>query len=114
MHEASIACGIIEIADDHCRKAGYGRIDAIEVNIGSASGILPDALQMAFEIARADTLASNASLIINLIPLGGVCRDCGREFNTDEAFILQCPNCGGKDFILNRGREMDIAEIEVN
>jgi hydrogenase nickel incorporation protein HypA/HybF len=114
MHEASIACSIIEIAEDHCRKAGYKRIDSIEVTIGSASGVLPDALLMAFEIARADTLAGGASLIINHVSLGGACRECGEDFETDEAFILHCPRCGGKDFSLTRGRELDITEIEVN
>lgn len=115
MHEASIALSILDIAEEHCRRAGYSTIQSIEVDIGSASGVLPDALALAFEIARADTtIARSASLIINRIPIGGHCRGCGKDFTAEEAFILECPNCGSGDFSLTTGRELDIKEIEVD
>lgn len=114
MHEASIAMSILDIAREHCVRAGYGRIQSIGVNIGSATGIFPDALSMAFDVAKSGTIASGAELIINHIPLGGTCRDCGNGFSADEQFILYCPKCGGKDFVLDAGREMDITEIEVD
>lgn len=113
MHEASIAMSILEIAEDHCRKAGYSAIRVVEVKVGSASGIMPDALYMAFDIVKLDTIANDAKLTIIEIPLGGTCRGCENAFQTDEPFILACPNCGGKDFALDTGRELDISEIEV-
>ena len=114
MHEASIAASIIEIAEEHCRKAGYGRIDSVEVDIGHASGVLADALLMAFDIVKLETLANEASLIINNIPIGGDCHGCGEPFTTEEMFLLACPGCGGGDFSIKTGREMNIKEIEVN
>jgi hydrogenase nickel incorporation protein HypA/HybF len=114
MHEASIVLSILDIAEEHCRKAGYSTIRSIAVDIGSASGVLPDALAMAFEIAKTDTIARDASLIINEIPLGGRCAECGQDFTTDEAFMLQCPNCGGRDFRLTSGRELEVRDIEVD
>jgi hydrogenase nickel incorporation protein HypA/HybF len=113
MHEASIALSIIDIADKECRKAGCSRVTSIEVDIGSASGVLTDALYSAFDIVKHDTPAAGAKLIINEIPLGGTCRDCGRPFTTTEPFILACPNCGGKDFRFETGRELNVKEIEV-
>jgi hydrogenase nickel incorporation protein HypA/HybF len=114
MHEASILLSVLEIAEDHCRKAGYKEIQSISLRIGSASGVLPDALHMAFEIVRQETLAENAKLLIDEIPLGGDCKDCKKAFTTEEQFILACPNCGGKDFSFTTGREMEITEIEVD
>ena len=114
MHEASIALSIIEIAEDHCRKAGYKIIQSIKVRIGSASGVLPYALSTAFEIVRIGTLAKDASLEVDEVPLGGDCRGCGESFEAREQFILACPKCGGGDFTLERGREMEISEIEVD
>lgn len=114
MHEASIALNIIEIAQKECEKAGYSRITSIEVDIGSASGVLPDALLMAFDIVKLDTPASGAGLIINEIPLGGTCKGCGKPFTTDDKFILKCPHCGSRDFTLETGRELNINEIEVD
>jgi len=113
MHEASIAISIIEIAEDHCRKEGYESIQSINVRIGSASGVLPGALGMAFEIVRHDTLAAGAVLNVEEVPLGGTCNDCGDPFQTDDQFILACPACGGKNFSMHTGREMEIIEIEV-
>ena len=114
MHEASIALSIIEIANDHCARAGYKRVDTIEVNIGSASGVLPAALQMAFDIVKLDTPAREAELMIIEIPIGGTCNDCGDSFETDEMYLLNCPGCSGKSFVFTKGRELDVKEIEVS
>jgi hydrogenase nickel incorporation protein HypA/HybF len=114
MHEASIALSILDIAEQHCKNAGYSAVQSVMVDIGSASVVLPDALSMAFDIVKTDTTAHNASLIINEIPIGGHCMGCDRDFTTDEAFILACPNCEGRDFKLTSGRELDIREIEVD
>lgn len=113
MHEASIILSVLDIAEEHCREAGYSEIQSIQLRIGSASGVLPDALQAAFEIVRQGTLAKSAELLIEEISLGGSCKGCGNDFTTTEQFILNCPECGSKDFMLDRGREMEITEIEV-
>ena len=113
MHEASIAISIIEIAEEHCKRDGYSTIKSINVRIGSASGVLPGAMAMAFEIVRNDTMAASAVLNVEEVPLGGTCRECDKAFTTEEQFILACPACGGKDFSMDTGREMEITEIEV-
>jgi hydrogenase nickel incorporation protein HypA/HybF len=113
MHEASIVLSILSIAEGHCRKAGYGRVESIGVRIGNASGVMADALLSAFDIVKLGTISEGAELIIEGIPLGGECRSCGGEFTTDEPFILQCPECGSADFDMVSGRELDITEIEV-
>lgn len=114
MHEASIALSVIEIAEKQCNDAGFGKVTGISLRIGKGSGVLPDALMMAFDIVKLDTIASGASLEIESIPLGGCCNDCGGDFNTEDQFILACPNCHGRNFALKRGRELDIIAIEVD
>lgn len=113
MHEASIAASIIEIAEDHCIRAGYERITSISVRIGSASGILPHALSSVFEFVRVDTRASEAQLLIEEIPLGGICRHCSKTFTTNDQFILACPHCQSNALLLQTGREMEIKDLEV-
>jgi len=113
MHEASIALSVIDIAEKQCREAGYSRIKGIELRIGNASGVLPDALMTAFDIVKLETMAEGANLVIESIPLGGLCRTCETQFTTNDQFILACPDCSSKDFTLDRGRELDIIEIEV-
>jgi hydrogenase nickel incorporation protein HypA/HybF len=113
MHEASLAQSILDIAMEHCSREGHRSITSVEVRIGSASGVLPEALTMAFDIIKLETMAAQAKLLIDHVPLGGSCRGCGERFVTDEHFILSCPHCGSGDFFLDAGRELDITEIEV-
>jgi hydrogenase nickel incorporation protein HypA/HybF len=114
MHEASVAMSVIEIAERHCRDAGYSKVSSIDLRIGKGSGVLPDALEMAFDIVKLETMAAEAVLNIEAIPLGGKCRACGETFTTDDQFILACPSCQATDLCLEQGREMDIIEIEVD
>ena len=113
MHEASIALSIINIAEEHCKKAGFSKIQSIGVKIGSASGVLPSALLFAFDVAKDGSRANDASLVIEEVPLGGDCRSCKRGFTAEGPFVLECPLCGGSNFTISTGRELDLTDIEV-
>jgi len=113
MHEASIALNILDIAADNCRKAGYNRIESIRLRIGRASGIMTDSLLFAFNALKADTIASEAGVIIDEIPVGGICDKCGKDFITEEKYVLCCPECGSTSFNIKTGRELEIADMEV-
>lgn len=114
MHEASIALSILSVAEQQCRSAGYSRVQSIAVKIGKASGVLAEALVMAFDVVKAGTVSEEATLIIDEIPVGGACKACGESFTTEELYILECPVCGSTLFHINTGRELDITEIEVS
>lgn len=114
MHEASIAASLIETVSEQCRRSGYQRIESVNVKIGRASGIMPDALMFAFDIVKDDSLAKGAVLHIEEIPVGGRCRDCNSDFTVEEEYVLSCPRCGGLSFEVTTGRELDIVDMEVS
>ena len=114
MHEVSLASGLIEIVSGQCKNNGYQRIDSVNVKIGRASGILPDALIFAFDAMKSDSLAKDAVLYIEEVPVGGHCRDCNSDFAVEEEYVLNCPRCGGLSFDVTAGREMDIVDMEVS
>lgn len=115
MHEASIALGILDTVIKQCREAGYGSIESVRVKIGKAAGVLPDALGFAFDIAKKGTLADEAVLMIDHILIGGICHDCGKEFEVDDnRFIYRCPSCSSSSLKVDRGYEMQIVDMEVN
>jgi hydrogenase nickel incorporation protein HypA/HybF len=114
MHEASIALSLLEIAAGECNKNGYGRIDSINVKVGRASGIMPEALLFAFDAIKEDSIAQGAVLHIEEVPVSGRCGDCGKEFTVEEEYVLRCPVCGGSSFAVTAGREMDIIDMEVS
>lgn len=114
MHEVSIALSLLEIVEDKCRREGCQSVESVRVRIGKASGILPDSLAFAFEIVKKDTIARDAKLIIDLVPLGGLCSKCGSQFITEEAYVLECPHCSSSSFKVIQGYELELVELEVN
>jgi len=115
MHEASIASELLNIAINECSRNGYSKIQTIKVIIGRATGVMPDALLFAFDVLKENTPAESAKLIIEEIPVRGVCKDCGKEFESNEPYIVvACPVCGSFSLEITAGKELNITEMEVN
>jgi hydrogenase nickel insertion protein HypA len=113
MHELSIALSLLEVSIKNCKDNGFSRIESIKVHIGKASGIMPEALLFAFDAEKAGTIAGEAILDIEEIPVSGHCNLCSKDFTTDEKFVFACPHCDGTFFTINSGRELNISEMEV-
>jgi len=114
MHEASIAISLLETVSGLCQQEGYNSIESVRLKVGRAAGILPDALLFAFDVAKADTIAKKAELIIEYVPLGGYCCACGSEFESEERYIYACPACKSTRIKITRGDELQIIDMEVN
>jgi hydrogenase nickel incorporation protein HypA/HybF len=114
MHEASIAISLLETVSNLCRQEGYSTIESVRLKVGKAAGILPDALIFAFDVAKMGTIASQAELVIEYVPLGGICNECGSLFETDERFVFSCPVCNSTAIKITSGHEMQIIDMEVN
>lgn len=113
MHEVSIAQGMLDIAIGYCEKNRHNRINSIRVKIGKAAGVVPDALQFAFETLKEGTIAETAVLVIDEVPVSGTCSECGGRFTVDEKYVIQCPLCGSMAFAVETGRELNIVEMDV-
>lgn len=114
MHELSITQSIVDIAVKNCIDNGYRLIKKIYISIGAASGVMPDSLYFAFDIIKKDTIAENAELCINLIPIRGVCKQCSKEFNSHSGtYIFNCPLCNSEAITVTGGFELELSDIEV-
>lgn len=115
MHESSIAYSILEIVDEQCREQGCASVEAVTVRLGKATGVMPESLLFAFDALKENTVAKSATLTFEIVPVGGTCRSCNKDFDVpDTQFIFECPLCGSKSFEISRGREMEIAEMEMH
>lgn len=114
MHEASIVLSLLETLTNRCKEEGYSSIESVRIKIGMASGIMPEAIVFAFEAAKQDTLARDAELFIDMVPVGGFCSDCRNDFEVNEAYVVSCPVCGSHSFKIQKGYELDIVEMEVH
>jgi hydrogenase nickel incorporation protein HypA/HybF len=115
MHESSLAINIIDIAQTQCRERGCKSVDSVTVRLGKASGVLPESLEFAFNALKENTIASSAKLLFEIVPVGGTCRSCKKEFAAHDApYVLACPYCGSTEFEITKGREMEIVSLEIN
>src|SRR5208337_3448691 len=94
MHEISIAQSILEIAEANARKQNARRIRAIKIRLGEFTTVVREALEFAFEVARRDTLAENARLDIERVPMALSCVLCGPVTDPVREICLICPQCG--------------------
>jgi hydrogenase nickel insertion protein HypA len=115
MHETALALSILDIVVEKCREAGGQTVDSVRLRIGKAAGVMPDALRFAFDASKESTVADHAELVIEPVPVGGVCKACGKEFSVDGVqFVFACPLCGADAIEIKTGREMEIVDMEIN
>ena len=115
MHESSLAINIIDIAQTQCKERSCTMVDSVTIRLGKASGVLPESLEFAFNALKENTVAAKAKLIFEIIPVGGTCGSCNKQFESKDApYILACPHCGSTTFEITKGREMEIVSLEIN
>lgn len=109
MHELSVTQGIVEICLEH---AGGSRVTAVVVEIGDLSGVVPEAVEFAFEACTLGTPLEGARLEIVRIPPRARCGECLIDFPVSSHFD-PCPSCGGHRITITAGEELRVRELEV-
>lgn len=89
------------------------RVDSISLSIGPLSGVEPDLLKRAYEVARLHTVAENAELEIRTGPIVVECRSCGASGEAQVNRLL-CPACGNWQVNLVQGDELLLLRLEVS
>ncbi len=112
MHEASLAKNIIEIISSNTELTNGVRIQKVNLRVGELAGIYHDSLQFYFTEMSKGTVAENALLFFECIPIVGKCRECTNEFILQN-FEINCPKCGLSKFDIISGNEFEIVNIEV-
>ncbi|MGA2557849.1 MAG: hydrogenase maturation nickel metallochaperone HypA [Verrucomicrobiota bacterium] len=113
MHEYSIMQSALHQALEEARRAGAVRVHEIRLRVGVLSGVVPDALQFAFEALTPGTPAEGAVLAIEEVPARFWCAPCGREFVSLNLYS-ECPDCGNPSNELRAGRELELNSLEVD
>ena len=112
MHELSIALGIVDVAAGEADRRG-GRVAVVHLRLGPLSGVVPDALRSAFELAREQEPAlAAAELAIEDVPVAARCPACAAERAVSFP-ELRCPECGTPTPEVVRGRELEVFALEI-
>ncbi len=113
MHELSLMQSTLEIALEYAQNQGAQKICQLNLRVGALSGVVPEALEFAFEACVQDTIAAGAHLKIELVPALCYCENCDREFTPPDP-IYACPDCGRISSKLIQGRELQLTSLEVS
>jgi hydrogenase nickel incorporation protein HypA/HybF len=112
MHEVSIMEEAVRLAVDAAKSAGANRVLALRLRVGTLSGVVPEAMRFAFDVVCNDTIAAGASLEIESVQAECWCETCRAEFECAD-FFNECPRCHNLIGELRRGRELEIASVEI-
>lgn len=110
MHEMALTQGIVDICLRH--SAGQ-RISTVVIEIGTLSGVVPEAVEFCFSACSSDTLAASARLEIRRLEAQGRCLDCS-TLQPVERLYDPCRQCGGYALEILSGEEMRVVEIDVD
>ncbi|RMG65900.1 MAG: hydrogenase maturation nickel metallochaperone HypA [Calditrichaeota bacterium] len=111
MHELSVALSLIELAEAEAKQAGATHIESVRVRVGALSGVVPEALQFAFEAASEGTMLEGAKLEIEELPIRIFCPHCHAEREVPAGFILRCPVCNEFCGDIRQGKELELASL---
>lgn len=113
MHEFSLMQDILDSVKPVAVANNASKVTGITLDIGIMTQVVDECMTFAFEaLTEDDPLYSGATLEIHYLEPLSKCLDCDEEF-THDRFHLRCPSCGSALTALLRGREMNIASIEV-
>jgi hydrogenase nickel incorporation protein HypA/HybF len=110
MHELGIMQHIVEEVLRAVEYNGLTEIEAIVLQVGELSSIVPKYLRASYPAATDGTLLENADLVVEMLPANAVCRGCGMVFSLT-ADRSGCPRCESAGFEIISGREFYIKEI---
>ena len=112
MHELSVVQGMLDIVSQKAEEISAPRVVRINLVVGEISSIVDDCVQFYFDFLAKDTIAEEAELHFERIPLKFRCRKCDTTFFPQKS-SWSCPNCGSERIEIVGGSEFYIDSIEV-
>jgi hydrogenase nickel incorporation protein HypA/HybF len=113
MHEMSIAQSLVDILREEMVKNNARALKSVRLHVGQMSAVVPDSLSFCFNVITKETELEGAELVMEVIPIEGLCRECKETFLIED-YAFECPHCGSKEIKTISGQDLSIVEIEVN
>jgi hydrogenase nickel incorporation protein HypA/HybF len=112
MHELAICQSLMEQVESIAHEREAKCVTSITIGIGPLSGVEFQLLKNAYPIASAGTVAEDAELIIEHLPIKVRCNQCGAESDALPN-KLTCKQCGDWRTTLISGDEMMLMSLEL-
>jgi hydrogenase nickel incorporation protein HypA/HybF len=112
MHELSVAHAVVSTVVD-ALPSPDSRVLQVRLRIGELSGIVPQALEFAYDVAAQGTPLEDAALVIERSPIIVDCPSCGHQ-TIASAQDFRCPSCEQPCGNVVGGKEMEIVDITLD
>jgi hydrogenase nickel incorporation protein HypA/HybF len=111
MHELRIAEDLTRIILEVAGKEKLTKVTDVNIIFGQMIQIVPDIFHFAFDEAVRETIAENAKVNIEILPVKMKCRICQNEFIISDN-IFACKACNSVELDIIQGKEIFIKSIE--
>lgn len=113
MHELAICQALISQVETIAAERNASGVHLILVGIGPLSGVEAQLLKNAYSVASAGTIAEQAELVIEKLPVIVKCDVCGSESEAQVNKLI-CKACGNWRTDLLSGDEMLLMSVELD
>ncbi len=112
MHELAICQSLIDQVEVIALERKAQSVTTIVIGMGPLSGVEAQLLKNAYPIASAGTIAEEAELVIEHLPIKVKCTQCGSESDALPNKLI-CKQCGDWRTTLISGDEMMLMSVEL-
>ena len=114
MHEFSICEGIVKAAQEELGRMNPRpkALRRARVVVGRLHAIVPDNMELAYEVLTRDTPIAGSKLELEFVPITAKCRACGWAGGIGPPVFL-CGSCLSGDIEVLTGRELYLSNLEV-
>jgi hydrogenase nickel incorporation protein HypA/HybF len=107
---------VLDLVKQDADTRGFAEITQVRLLVGALSNALPDALEMAFDMYKAEgtaMLAADARLTMELRPARAACVLCGLDYEPEHnAAAAMCPVCRFPGGRITEGEEFRVISYE--
>jgi hydrogenase nickel incorporation protein HypA/HybF len=112
MHELAICQALMNQVETIAVERNAVNVVSIVVGMGPLSGVEEQLLMHAYPVASAGTVAENAKLVIESLPVRVRCTQCGSESDASPNKLV-CKHCGDWRTTLISGDELMLMSVEL-
>jgi hydrogenase nickel incorporation protein HypA/HybF len=111
MHEIRIAKDLSEIVLDVAGREKLLKVTKVNISFGQMIQVVPEIFDFAFRETVRGTIATDAEVNIEILPVKMKCRICSSEIFL-ESSSFSCSRCGSAETDIVQGKELFIKSIE--
>jgi hydrogenase nickel incorporation protein HypA/HybF len=112
MHELAVCQALIEQVERVARENGARRVLSVTVSVGALSGVEAKLLEHAYPLAAAGTVAADAALVLESVPVKVRCRTCRSETEAAPNRLV-CGACRDWQVEVVAGEELLLQRVEI-